>query len=377
MFQRAKGIPVNIDKHLVGKVTRYSYHLDENTFLILEGSEIELGGKYYLGVLSCQDEYDPTFSKNLVYGIPSLDYLAEGDIVAVAMDGGIQVLYRVHSTHNTIMATERCNSNCLMCLQPPKDRNDIQFYYQLNKRLISLIPKDCRELCVSGGEPTLMGQLFYDMMIHIKAELPDAEIHVLTNGRSFAWRHLAEKLRDIDNNKLMLGIPIYSDDYLTHDFIVQSENAYYQTLLGIHNLARLNQRIELRIVLHKLSIPRLKKLARYIYKNLPFAEHVVFMGLEYVGYAPFNEKKLWIDPINYQNELIDAVEFLSTVGMHVSIYNSQLCILPQRLWKFFRKVNSESNFDILHQCSTCSKLQECGGIFDWNLNKYSNFIKPF
>jgi len=175
----------------------------------------------------------------------------------------------------------------------------------------------------------------------------------------------------------MLGIPIYSDDYLTHDFIVQSENAYYQTLLGIHNLARLNQRIELRIVLHKLSVPRLKKLVRFIYKNLPFAEHVVFMGLEYVGYAPFNEKKLWIDPVNYQNELIDAVEFLSTMGMHVSIYNSQLCILPQRLWKFFRKVNSESNFDMLTQCSTCSKLQDCGGIFDWNLNKYSNFIKPF
>jgi len=31
---------------------------------------------------------------------------------------------RPDSRHNVLVATERCNSNCLMCSQPPQDRDD-------------------------------------------------------------------------------------------------------------------------------------------------------------------------------------------------------------------------------------------------------------
>jgi hypothetical protein len=130
-------------------------------------------------------------------------------------------------------------------------------------------------------------------------------------------------------------------------------------------------------VLHKQSIPRLTKLARYIYKNLPFAEHVTFMGLEYVGYTPHNIEKLWIDPKDYNEELTEAVEFLAGQGMHVSIYNSQLCVLPERLWKYSRKSISDWKNEYLPECSNCSKLNDCGGLFTWNLNKHSVYIKPF
>jgi len=76
---------------------------------------------------------------------------------------------------------------------------------------------------------------------------------------------------------------------------------------------------------------RLTKLAKYIYKNLPFVEHVTFMGLEHQGYTPFNIEKLWIDLVYYMDELEDAVSFLSNKDMNVSIYNSQLCLLPKKL----------------------------------------------
>ena len=49
------------------------------------------------------------------------------------------------------------------------------------------------------------------------------------------------------------------------------------------------------------------------------------------------QMKRWIDPYDYQNELGEAVEFLAGQGMHVSIYNTPLCVLPERLWKFARK----------------------------------------
>lgn len=378
MLLRTKGKPINIDDHLVGKVTRNIGNLDDKTFLLVE-NEItsEIPDSNFLGILATQQEYQLKASERVVFKIPTLQHLDDGDLISVGNDGNINTLYRINSNHNTLLATERCNSNCLMCSQPPRDRNDIPLLYHIHKKLIPLIPKDCIELGVSGGEPTLMGELFFSLMGQLKEQLPNTEIHVLTNGRSFAWNHMAEKLGQIDNKRLMLGIPVYSDYYQSHDYIVQAENAFYQTILGLHNLSRYDQRLEVRVVLHKQSIPRLTKLAKYIYKNLPFVEHVAFMGLEFIGYTPKNIAKLWIDPYDYQDELSEAVEYLSGQGMHVSIYNTPLCVLPERVWQYARKSISDWKNDYLPECSTCSKLNDCGGLFTWNLKKHSDHIRPF
>jgi His-Xaa-Ser system radical SAM maturase HxsC len=240
-----------------------------------------------------------------------------------------------------------------------------------------MIPKDCFELMVSGGEPTLMGELFFKLLEIIKSNLPDTEIHVLTNGRSFAWNNLAERLAGLEYDRMMLGIPVYADYYQVHDHIVQAKDAFHQTILGIHNLGRYEQRIEIRVVLHKLSIPRLTRLAKYIYKNMPFVEHVAFMGLEYVGYTPHNIDKLWIDPYDYMEELGNAVEFLAGQRINVSIYNSQLCVLPEALWKYAKRSISDWKQSYLPACESCSKLNECGGLFTWNLKKHSEYIRPF
>lgn len=377
MILRTKGKPINIEGHLVGKVSRDIETLDEQTFLLVENVRQDYPNTKFLGVLTTQQEYELRNGENVVFKIPTLEHLEDGDIVSVGNDGNINTLYRINSNHNTLLATERCNSNCLMCSQPPRDRNDIPVLYEIHKQLIPLIPKDCIELGVSGGEPTLMGELFFSLMEQLKVELPNTEIHVLTNGRSFAWNHMAEKLGQINNRRLMLGIPVYSDYYQVHDYIVQAENAFYQTILGLHNLSRYDQRLEVRIVLHKQSIPRLTKLARYIYKNLPFVEHVAFMGLEYIGYTPKNIDKLWIDPYDYQEELSESVEYLASQGMHVSIYNTPLCVLPERVWKYARKSISDWKNDYLPECKNCTKLNDCGGLFTWNLKKHSDHIRPF
>lgn len=375
MILRTKGKPINVNAVKVGRVTRNIDSLDDNSFLIVENNYPDnfIKGNE-LGVITT---LELTKNEVLVNSIPSLEHLSEGDLISVGIDGNIKTLYRINSNHNTLLATERCNSNCLMCSQPPKDKEDTQYHFDIYKKLIPLIPKNCVELGISGGEPTLMGDMFFELLALIKYELPDTEIHVLTNGRSFAWNNLAEKLSNLDYNRLMLGIPVYSDYYQVHDYIVQAENAFYQTILGLHNLARYNQRLEVRIVLHKQSIPRLTKLAKYIYKNLPFVEHIAFMGLEFIGYTPHNIDKLWIDPFDYQKELSEAVEYLSGQGMHVSIYNTSLCVLPQHLWQFARKSISDWKNDYLPECTTCTKLNDCGGLFVWNLKKHSEHIIPF
>ena len=178
-------------------------------------------------------------------------------------------------------------------------------------------------------------------------------------------------------DRLMLGIPLYADYYQVHDYIVQAKGAFDQTMQGLYNLALHNQRIELRVVLHQQSVPRLTKLARFIYKNLPFVEHIAFMGLEYQGYTPHNIHKLWIDPVDYMQELGDAVSFLDGRNMNVSIYNSQLCLMPKQLWKFARRSISDWKNIYLTECEKCPIKEQCGGLFASCEQMHSPFIKAF
>jgi gamma-glutamyl phosphate reductase len=101
------------------------------------------------------------------------------------------------------------------------------------------------------------------------------------------------------------------------------------------------------------------------------------MGLEYIGYTPHNIDKLWIDPYDYKQELSESVEYLAEKGMRVSVYNTALCVLPDNLWKYSVKSISDWKNEYLDDCFSCSKLNECGGLFKWNLKKHSEYIKPF
>ena len=42
-------------------------------------------------------------------------------------------------------------------------------------------------LTITGGEPTLLGDNLFALIKQLKMSLPDTELHVLTNGRTFAW----------------------------------------------------------------------------------------------------------------------------------------------------------------------------------------------
>jgi hypothetical protein len=81
MVLRTKGKPINIETHLVGKVTRDPNQLDENTFLLTDGVVNELPQKNFIGVLSKQEEYKIHNGEKVVFKIPNLDHLTDGDIV--------------------------------------------------------------------------------------------------------------------------------------------------------------------------------------------------------------------------------------------------------------------------------------------------------
>jgi His-Xaa-Ser system radical SAM maturase HxsC len=302
--------------------------------------------------------------------------LRTNDIVAMEPKNGfVRTLYRPDSNHNIIFTTQRCNSNCLMCSQPPQDRDDANAMAERNLQLINLIDNPPRRLVITGGEPTLLGERLFDIIAALRDKFPETYVHMLTNGRIFAWPAFTGRLAELGHPDFMLGIPVYSDDSTIHDYVVQAKGAFDQTVLGLQQLARFGLRVEIRVVLHSITVPRLPQLAEYIYRNLTFAEHIALMGLENIGYAPRNMDTLWIDPCDYQNQLESAVEFLAARGMNVSIYNHQLCVLRKSLWKFARKSISDWKNIYLEECSSCKVKAECGGFFKWATKLHSAHIR--
>ena len=306
-----------------------------------------------------------------------LDHLSEGDVVSIRSDNRLRVLFRKKSHQNSILLTERCNHYCLMCSQPPKDVDD-SYLMAETKELIKLIPQDTIEIGFTGGEPTLYGDEFIALMQLVKNYLPSTAIHILSNGRAFNDIEFARKYAAIGHKDMMLGIPLYSDDPDQHNYIVQSENAFNETVKGILNLKSLNQLVEIRVVLHKQNISRLTKLCEFIVRNLLFVDHVALMGLEIIGFTRANFDQLWIDPHDYKDTLSEAVHILTSYGMNVSVYNSQLCLVNANVLPCYRKSISDWKNEYAPECAGCTKLSECGGFFASGIQYgYSKHLKPF
>jgi His-Xaa-Ser system radical SAM maturase HxsC len=304
------------------------------------------------------------------------NYLADGDVLRLwPKSNGVRILYRRNSFHNHLLLTERCNHYCLMCSQPPKNIDDSWIVDDV-LAAIPLIDPSTQEIGFTGGEPTLLGDDFFRILRAMKSYLPHTAIHILSNGRLFAAPEFAKRYADIRHFDMMVGIPIYSDVSTIHDYVVQSDGAFDETIRGILNLKRHGQKVEIRVVVHRQTYSRLPQLAEFLARNLTFVDHIALMGLEITGFTRANLDSLWIDPVDYQQELYRAVSFLADSRMHVSIYNHQLCVLDKRLWTFARKSISDWKNEYMPECEGCREKENCGGFFASAKIRYSDHIQP-
>jgi His-Xaa-Ser system radical SAM maturase HxsC len=308
---------------------------------------------------------------------PAFSYLAEGDIVKIApRRTAIRVLYRRNSSSNALLMTERCNSFCLMCSQPPKT-NDDSYLVADALQAIPLMSPETRDICLTGGETSLLGPDLARIVHCLKVNLPSTGVHILSNGRAFKDWSYAKSISEIHHADLMVGVPIYSDISSIHDYVVQAAGAFSESIRGVINLKSVGIRVEIRVVLHKLTYERLPDLARFIRRNLTFCDHVALMGLELTGFTKVNFDKLWIDPKDYQPQLKEAVEMLAQARMNVSIYNHQLCVLDPPLYPYNRRSISDWKNEYMPECNVCSRKAECGGFFSSAMLAHSAHIKPF
>jgi His-Xaa-Ser system radical SAM maturase HxsC len=373
---RAKGFPSNLLGRSLGRVTFSSVPLLErnNIFRAVRRGESYESLEGYLATLFEDEVIDDSFPNVSGYG--SLDFLKEGYVVSIEQDTGFtRVLYRHDSRFNIIFATDDCNSNCLMCSQPPKQVDESALIDDHLKH-IDLIQNIPEYFGISGGEPTLLGDGLIEILERLKARFPDTPLLMLSNGRMYSYEDFVIKVAAVSNPNFITAVPLYANTAIAHDYVVQAKGAFDQTIQGLYNAALHGLRIEIRVVLHKQTINGLLDLMDYIYRNLPFVDHVALMGLENMGYVKKNWELLWIDPVEYADTLEQAVKFLWYRKMNVSIYNLPLCVVPKSIWSFARQSISDYKNIYLSECDQCNVKEHCSGLFQSGEQKHSIGIKP-
>jgi His-Xaa-Ser system radical SAM maturase HxsC len=376
----ANGKAENVRELVIGRITRTPVPISDRRdhVLLVDHLGLDLDAAGYMGLLctaSVGDDQAREIAVPLVHDVPT-GHLSSGDVVSLSPRGHVRTLYRPASKHNALFVTDRCNSYCLMCSQPPKKVTEPGRLQEL-QRIVRLINPETVELGVTGGEPTLLKDDFIELVRTCKEVLPKTALHVLSNGRLFYYGSFAKGLAEVRHPDIMIGVPLYSDLDVEHDHVVQARGAFDETMIGLHNLGRYGVPVEVRVVIHRLTYGRLPELAAFIYRNVTFASQVALMGLELTGFAVPNLDSLWIDPWDYREQLARATRFLTARGMNVSIYNHQICTVPSDLWRFCRRSISDWKNEYLPMCGDCAVQSQCGGFFTSVAERrHSSHIQP-
>lgn len=271
--------------------------------------------------------------------------------------------FRKGDNDNVLFMTSCCNNHCIMCCQPPQKEDESNLLMKHNLQLIQNADVDTDYVCITGGEPTLNEKTLFQTIHAVQQRLTDATIHILSNGRKFSDLNFIVQFEKHVRGRIVLGVPLHSDNYKDHDLIAGSIGSFYETIKGLHNLGILGYQVELRIVLLKQNVRRFPKIAEFITLNFPFVSQVSIMGLEITGFAEANYNSLWIDPKECHEELAKAITVLEQSHIQVRLFNMPLCLLPCNLWSYAVQSISTWKKTYISQCKRCIVKEKCCGVF--------------
>jgi His-Xaa-Ser system radical SAM maturase HxsC len=366
-LRQLKGIPINSEDRIIGKVVinRGKIPLGGKNSILITDSLNDRATRHFKAILisnRIEEKYARQMKVPIIHSIQGLETLCEGDVLSLDMSNGIiYVEYEKQSLHNSILATNDCNCRCIMC--PQHRSQDTPDSMKHNLRIVKLMDTSTVALGITGGEPTILKDGLIKILKQCRKCLPKTQIQLLTNGILLRSTDYVKKIARLGTKNLIFCIPIYADTNLEHDFIMQRSDAFEDTVLALYNLAAYKQLVEIRTVIMAQNYRRLLEIAHFIYRNFPFVFHVAFMALEVEGLAKKNFQRLWVSPRDYAPFLRSAVLYLSQRGINVSIYNEQLCLLPEDIWGFTCKSISEWKNIYLEECSGCREKSKCGGFF--------------
>lgn len=292
--------------------------------------------------------------------------LEYGDIIfAIPGKDMVDVSYRRTDLHHTLFLTNRCNSNCLMCSQPPTKEEDGWLADEAID-IVRHIENSPKSIGITGGEPLLLGAKLRRLLDEITLLHPNSRIDLLTNGRLLSDPTVVSCVLDDLRSNVAWLIPLYGHAHMLHDFVVQVPGAFEQTLEGLLRLQQRGYPIQLRVVLIEPVMEWLEDLCQFIGKNLPFVYEVAFMACEPIGFALANKDMCDIDLRDWEAALIKASDCLGRNGVPHIFMNAPLCALPRKLWPFAQRSISDWKQVYASECDGCIAKADCSGLFVWH-----------
>jgi His-Xaa-Ser system radical SAM maturase HxsC len=286
-----------------------------------------------------------------------------GDVVFANPAGrAVHRWIRRGARHNTLLVTERCDQLCQMCSQPPRKTHVDMFPYL---EQACLLAEPNVEIGISGGEPLLYKNQLFDMLETVARLRPDLRFHILSNAQHFTEDD-ASRLRQEVYERVLWGIPLYSDDPAVHDEIVVKEGAFDRLLESFAILARSAQAIELRTVLLRRNYQDLPRLAYMLSDRLPFVSHWAVMQLERIGFARNRWRSLFVDHSANPQPLERAIAIATARGLEVVLFNTPYCTVPERLRQYLHASISDWKRAWSAECHACKAKALCGGFFAWH-----------
>lgn len=299
-------------------------------------------------------------------GWVAAEALRAGDVIAPQRDKEqAVVLFREHDQHHALQLTNRCNSYCLMCSQPPTPQDDS---WMVNEAMESIkhIRTSPRTLGFSGGEPLLLGSGLRRIVDCVAEHHPSTAVEILTNGRKLSDSALASKLLGDLRHDVSWLVPLYGPADLIHDFVVQAPGAFDETVGGLLALQEHEQPIQLRVVLIRPVLENLVELCGFVGRNLPFVREVALMACEPIGFALANREHCEVDLADWSETLQDATRVLRRHRVPFLFMNTPLCALPASSWDDSHKSISDWKNVYADECSACTVRDRCAGLFAWH-----------
>jgi len=301
----------------------------------------------------------------------------ENDTVYINTNGYCRLFFCYGEYSQTVIVTNKCNSNCIMCPYTSafrKNTYDTDDVFLLKS--IEYLPSNTRHLVITGGEPTLKDDVFFDLMRKIYDRFEDINCLLLTNGRSFSIERIINNARSIFHKNIIVAIPIHASFAYLHDSITQSKGSFQQTLKGIKNLINCDIAVEIRIVVFKQNYRDMYNIAELIANKFPEVSIVNFMAAEMCGNAALNNDNVWIDYVEAFANCKSAIDKLISSGIDVGIYNFPLCSVPKKYWGLYQKSISGYKVRFGKNCINCIEEKICGGVFASSLKYAESGLKP-
>jgi His-Xaa-Ser system radical SAM maturase HxsC len=274
----------------------------------------------------------------------------------------VNVLFRPQDKHHTLFMTNRCNSNCMMCSQPPTPQDDSWLVLEASEALrhVRVSP---RHLGLTGGEPLLLGASLRALLDLITQLHPNTKVDLLTNGRLLADSEVSKGLLNGLLTPTSWLVPLYGHADFVHDFVVQARGAFEETIAGLLALQEYGQPIQLRIVLIEPVLRVLPELCAFIGRNLPFVREVALMACEPTGFALANASVCEVDLKHWRKTLELGLKTLQRHRVPFMLMNAPLCALPRSLWPFAMQSISDWKNVYASECEICEVKNDCAGLF--------------